>query len=209
MDHAPPRRHQARGLVTRARLIEATAQVVADKGYAHATTRAIAEVAGVAESTIYRHFETKHDLFFAAVLDRHREVVEALADLPARAGTATVAANVSAIVHALAGMRADLLPLEQAIQSDPELRSHREALVAGALSGGPDGPDELVARYVAAEQHLGRVRGDVDPGAVAITLLITLAGVALLPTGDGSEAFDQVLDTAISLIVDGLTAGCG
>jgi len=48
-----------RGEATRVRLIEATAQVVAEVGYANASTRAIAKAAGVAEGTIYRHFPNK------------------------------------------------------------------------------------------------------------------------------------------------------
>ena len=43
-----------RGEETRAKLIEATRQVVRDVGYAHASTRAIAHAAGVAEGTMGR-----------------------------------------------------------------------------------------------------------------------------------------------------------
>ena len=39
-----------RGVATRAKLIAATQDVVREIGYAHATTRAIAEAAGVASS---------------------------------------------------------------------------------------------------------------------------------------------------------------
>jgi len=58
----------ARGDRTQAKLIEATLAVVAEVGYARASTRAIAERAGVAEGTIYRHFADKTALFFAAAL---------------------------------------------------------------------------------------------------------------------------------------------
>ena len=74
----------ARGDRTRARLIEATTQVVAQVGYSRATTRAIADLAGVAEGTIYRHFPDKQHLFFAAVLERVKD------DKKIDAGAATV-----------------------------------------------------------------------------------------------------------------------
>ena len=64
-----------RGEQTRARLIDATRQVVREVGYAHASTRAIAEAAGVAEGTIYRHFQDKASLFFATVLESNGPVV--------------------------------------------------------------------------------------------------------------------------------------
>ncbi len=64
-----------RDKATRAKLIEATVSVVREAGYAHASTRAIAEAAGVSEGTIYRHFPDKASLFFAAVLESNAPVV--------------------------------------------------------------------------------------------------------------------------------------
>ena len=61
----------ARGERTRTKLIRATVEVAADVGYARATTKAIADAAGVAEGTIYRHYPDKRHLFFAAVFDRN------------------------------------------------------------------------------------------------------------------------------------------
>jgi AcrR family transcriptional regulator len=47
---------------TRARIIQAASRLFAEKGYAGATTRAIAEAAGVNEVTIFRHFGSKENL---------------------------------------------------------------------------------------------------------------------------------------------------
>ena len=54
-----------RGERTRARLIEATLSVVGEVGYARASTRAIADAAGMSEGALYRHFPDKAALFFA------------------------------------------------------------------------------------------------------------------------------------------------
>ena len=75
-----------RGITTRARLIAATVEVVREVGYAHATTRAIAQRAGVAEGTIYRHFPDKAALFFAAIFERNAALLEGLSGLADRAG---------------------------------------------------------------------------------------------------------------------------
>ena len=64
-----------RGEATRARLIEATRSVVREVGYAHASTRAIAQAAGVAEGTIYRHFPDKASLFLATVLESNAPII--------------------------------------------------------------------------------------------------------------------------------------
>ena len=54
---------------TRQRILQAAAQVFAEKGYARATTRALAAAAGVNEVTLFRHFGNKQNLF-AAVIER-------------------------------------------------------------------------------------------------------------------------------------------
>ena len=51
---------------TRDRLIRSAIEIVAESGLAAATTSAIAQRTGVAEGTLYRHFESKDDLLIAA-----------------------------------------------------------------------------------------------------------------------------------------------
>ncbi|MEV5652452.1 TetR/AcrR family transcriptional regulator [Nocardia sp. NPDC052254] len=74
----------------RRRLIEATAQIMRDEGYAAATSRRVAAVAGVKPALVYYYFPTMDDLFLAVVrggaeaaLARMREAVAA--DDPLRA----------------------------------------------------------------------------------------------------------------------------
>lgn len=52
---------------TRQRILAAAAQVFAEKGYARATTRGLANAAGVNEVTLFRHFGSKQGLFAAIV----------------------------------------------------------------------------------------------------------------------------------------------
>jgi AcrR family transcriptional regulator len=58
---------------TRARLLHAAAEVIRDGGWGSASVGAIAARAGVAAGTLYRHFDSKADLFlevFRAVSER-------------------------------------------------------------------------------------------------------------------------------------------
>jgi AcrR family transcriptional regulator len=80
-------------------------EVVREVGYVRATTRAIVDAAGVAEGTIYRHFAHKHELSFAAIFDRNAPIVEWVAGLPERAGTRTVAENLTECLERLASLR--------------------------------------------------------------------------------------------------------
>lgn len=61
---------ESRADETRQRIIEAAAQVFGEKGYARATTRALAAAAGVNEVTLFRHFGNKQGLF-AAVTEKY------------------------------------------------------------------------------------------------------------------------------------------
>jgi AcrR family transcriptional regulator len=73
---------------TRQRILMAAAQVFAEKGYARATTRALADAAGVNEVTLFRHFGNKQSLF-AAVIDEYA----------ASAMTATLAEQLTGDYH--------------------------------------------------------------------------------------------------------------
>jgi AcrR family transcriptional regulator len=52
---------------TRSRIIAAAAEIGSQVGYTKATTKAIADAAGVNEVTLFRHFGSKGNLFSAAV----------------------------------------------------------------------------------------------------------------------------------------------
>jgi AcrR family transcriptional regulator len=69
-----PTASTAPGAATRERLLRAAIAIVARDGMAAATTAAIAAEAGVAEGTLYRHFESKDDLLIAAYRQMKNEV---------------------------------------------------------------------------------------------------------------------------------------
>jgi len=196
-----------RGEATRARLIEATRSVVREVGYAHASTRAIAQAAGVAEGTIYRHFPDKASLFFAAVLESNAPVVAWVEALPARAGEDTVEANLTDAATRLAGLRDQIIPLELAIAADPELAAQRRQAMAAAGTSLPPGPPEAVAAYLAAEQRLGRIRADLDPREAAEVFLGMLFALGSMP-GLGDESLSPArIASAVRLLVRGLQPG--
>jgi AcrR family transcriptional regulator len=193
-----------RGEATRSRLIEATRTVVGEVGYAHASTRAIAQAAGVAEGTIYRHFSDKASLFFATVLESNAPIVAWVTTLPARAGEGTVEGNLTDAAVQLTSLRDQIMPLELAIAADPELAAQRRHAMAAAGTSLPPGPPEAIAAYVAAEQRLGRVRGDIDPREAAGILLGVLFALGTMPTiGDEGLSPDRVV-SAVRLMVRGI-----
>ncbi len=193
-----------RGDATRAKLIEATRTVVREVGYAHASTRAIAQAAGVAEGTIYRHFPDKASLFFAAILEANAPIVAWVTALPARAGEATVEENLIDAAVRLAGLRDQIIPLELAVAADPELAAQRRRAMAAAGPTLPPGPPEAVAAYLAAEQRLGRVRADLDPGEAAGVLLGALFALGSMPATGEERLIPARVASAIRIMVRGI-----
>jgi AcrR family transcriptional regulator len=60
----------------RYQIIEAAVSIFARKGYAAAGTAEIAAAAGVSEPTIYRYFDSKQELYIAALRRNAEEVME-------------------------------------------------------------------------------------------------------------------------------------
>jgi AcrR family transcriptional regulator len=68
---------------TRERLLAAARSVIEEGGYSAATVAAIAERAGVASGTLYRHFSSKEELFvelFRSVCDREVAAMRSAAE---------------------------------------------------------------------------------------------------------------------------------
>ena len=61
----------------RREIVTTAAQVFAEKGYAHTTTKDLAEAADMAEGTLYNYFEGKRDILLA-ILNEMRAPIDAL-----------------------------------------------------------------------------------------------------------------------------------
>ena len=193
----------ARGDRTRASLVAATKALVAEVGYHQVTTRAIAKRAGVADGTMYRHFPDKRSLFVATVLDSNRHIEDAMADLPSRAGTGTLGGTITECLVALSTLRGAVIPIEQALMSDPELLQQQSADADALSVESLGGPPQLLAAYLAAEQRQGRIRATVDTAALAVLLLAALFGLALSPLGRPGT-LEGVLAEAVDMLLEGV-----
>lgn len=196
-----------RGTDTRSALIRATTELVAEVGYHDATTRVIAERAGVAEGSIYRHFPDKRALFLAAVLEGQRTVTDWMAGLPARAGSRPVVDVLTDAFAQLSRLRESIVPLELAMAAEPDLQRHLGAAALADAVEGLGGPPHHLAEYLRAEQALGRVRTDLDPVRAAIMLLAALFGVQTSPLAAADGLDEPGLREFVTLLVQGVATG--
>jgi len=155
----------------RAHLLAAAHRVIAAKGLAAASTRAIAEEAGVSGGTLYNYFDNHTDLLAKAIAGRAATITRPIATLPTRAGRATVADNLAGFVRQAAVILDELVPALAAAFSDGDLLAavRRELAAVDPV----DDPARLVERYLLAERELGRVDAAADCRAAA-SLVVTI-----------------------------------
>src|SRR5689334_24116530 len=151
---------------TRQRLIDATIELLAEGGYAAATVNALTSRAGVAAGTLYRHFDSKEELF-----------AEIFRMLSGR--------EVAAMAEAGAGDAPPLDRLEGAIEAFAR-RALAEPRVAWALLAEPVDPlvdvERLEYRRRYRDLLAGNLRdaigrGDIPPADPEILAAAIVGGV--------------------------------
>lgn len=146
-------------------LLDAAHRVIATKGLAAASTRAIAEEAGVAGGTLHNYFGSHTQLLARAVVHHAASLMGPVAGLPSRAGRYTVADNLRYFARQAAGVLDQIVPALAATFSDTELLTAvRQELAVGDRM---NDPALLVERYLLAERELGRISRDADCRAAA------------------------------------------
>lgn len=184
---SPPRRRtqEERSATTRAALLDATIDCLAEYGYANLTTTRVVERAGVSRGAQVHHFPTKAELVSEAVMHlagkRIEEFLQTMPKLPRTEGK-----RVSRILDLIWEVHTGplfeaALELWVAARTDPELRASLTAVeqdVAQTVASvGPSlFPD------VAARPHF---ETDVDSAMAAIR------GLALLRFVDEPENVDR------------------
>jgi TetR/AcrR family transcriptional regulator len=135
----------------RTRLLNAAVRVFDRKGYAGASVREIAEMAGVTKPALYYHFGSKEGLLVAILSQADRELVEAMARGVARPGTAR--SRIAALCEDIYGLFEENVPVARVAHAvflgprdgappfDPtvfELRFRRaiEAIAADGIASG-------------------------------------------------------------------------
>ncbi len=163
-------KRKVESLGTRERMIEAAEKVMRERGLARSTTREIAREAGFSEGALYKHFDSKEELFLHVLAERLPSFVALSKELPGRVGVGTVEETLGEVARTSLAFFARGVPMFASIFSEPALLS-RHTQEIRRRGGGPHRANEAVAAYLRAEQRLGRVREDADPEAAAAMLL--------------------------------------
>src|SRR5260370_37519764 len=106
---------------TRARILDAAAQLLRDKGVSGTTTREIARAAGLSDAAIYSHFKSRGELLNALIpasLVDYRGSAEAFLK---RVGQGTIKGNLKFLMKLARDFYQDASPKIALILVEPEL----------------------------------------------------------------------------------------
>jgi len=189
----------------RQRILDATAQLLREKGVARLTTREIAQAADAAEGSITKNFGGKLGLL-TALLSSDLPELAAWRDTltPPTSRHEDLAAALTRAAAAAIAYYAASLPLIAGAVSDATLFQAYRATNA-ANGTGPRIAVEQMTGYLAAWQQHGVLDPAVDPGALALLFCGAaqlqawtdyLAGPDVLPCSR-ADRIDQVLGTLL------------
>lgn len=186
----------ARGLRTRAKLVEAAEEVFGELGWHDASIVKITEAAGVSQGTFYLYFSSKQEIFVELVRDLNRRVRQAMSE-GAAAGTTRAEKERGGFVgffRFTAEHPALYRVIRQAEFAAPEvLHEHYERIAEGYVAGLRDAMDA------------GEV-AEADPEVVAYALMAVgeMVGMRWILWGGHDEVPDDVLDEVFAFISRGL-----
>jgi AcrR family transcriptional regulator len=184
--------------VTDATMYDAALAVLAERGYAGATTRRIAAAAGINEVTLFRRFGDKRQLILAAI---HADISRLTNDGLAATGD----------------LEADLI---RVVEYYSDLYQHRDGLVGTLLLEGARDPDvaalikeplgamSRVGEIFATYQHAGQMVEEPPEFAVQ-ALLAPLLMVTLLRRVTSSEVAYPDVRTVVQHFLKGRRADNG
>ena len=180
------------GIATRQRLLAAARELIEDDGYGSASVAAVAERAGVASGTVYRHFESKAELFlevFRTVCAGEERAMLAAADDAGPAATDRLEAVLATFARrALQNRRLAWALLAEPV--DPLVDAERLAY------------RKRYARVVARELQAAIDAGEIPAQDVAFTAAVLVGGcgealVGPLSSVDNSDRVVAAIQTFV------------
>jgi AcrR family transcriptional regulator len=179
---------------TRDRLMRAAIRIVARDGLAAATTAAIAKEAGVAEGTLYRHFESKDALLIAAYQQIKSEVfLSAASDADRHAPPPE-------------RLKRTWLAIYRAYRADRDAFLFRQRFMESALAAREGGEAARAVAEMAAELHKdGIASGDFKSLPTDLLTNLFLAPISYLLKVEikGRRWTDKELGAAAEAVLAG------
>lgn len=184
------------------RLVEATRELLWERGYVGTSPKAIQQRAGAGQGSMYHHFTGKSDLALAAVRRTAEELRAAAGTSLDRPGTAyeRIAGYLLRERDVLRGCPVGRLTMDPDVIADDRLRAPVDETLHW-LRG-------RLAEIVEQGQARGELSGALVPADIAATIVATLQGGYVLARASGSTAaFDAAVRGVLSLLDPSAASG--
>lgn len=194
-----------------ARIFNAAVEIFAKKGYSAATTKDIAQAAGVAEGTIFHYYKTKNHIL-SAITKKFMEImgnviIRPVEDLLKNAGDK----DLKQLLHDLMVERMDMVnklyPVASVVVTEVLFREDLRQTIH----------DKFITRILksfkefhAAVAAKGLIRSDVPAEAilrsVVANIMLFIAQHKLFPRESTKEEMEKEFDTVFDIILNGIAA---
>ncbi|MEO0513241.1 MAG: TetR/AcrR family transcriptional regulator [Planctomycetota bacterium] len=196
------------GSERRDQLLRVAAELFAEHGYARTTTAELARAAGVTEPIIYRHFQSKHDLFVALIRATGERTIELWSE--ALEGAASTEERVSRLLGS------------NVMVNDEQGRAAYRVIIQGVTEAGhPETRAAIeehfntlhafLSKEIAAGQAEHRIWTRFDADLIAWVLIDVALGYGLLEAlrvrGHGHAAGESVQSVVRRLLLPRVGGG--
>ena len=196
---AATRKLTAKGRATRARIVEAAAELVFAHGVARTGIDDVRARAGVSASQLYHYFTDKDDLVRAVIayqtdgiLDAQQPLLDHLDSFEALERWRDLLVGLQEQRHCVGGCPIGSIAAELA-DGDPEARAD--------LAAGFERWESPIRAGLARMRDRGELRADADTDALALALLAALqGGLVLTQTRRSTEPLRTALDAMLTHI---------
>jgi AcrR family transcriptional regulator len=185
----------------RRQIIEAASHCFAREGFHRATMQDIVRQAKLSPGAIYRYFDSKHAIIQAIADERHVRERRLIAAARAAADTGAILRGLVRTFFGALGDPAERKRRRLGIQTWAE--ALRNPQVLKTVRSGVDEPRAMFAEVVRQAQRRGEVPSNVDPDAVARTMIALFHGFILQQAWDPSTAIEPyvaVIEAAINAL---------
>lgn len=183
---------------TQERLIEATRELLWDRGYVGTSPKAIQQHAGAGQGSMYHHFTGKPDLALAAIRRTAEELWAGAEEVLSAPGSPyeRIEAYLRRERDVLRGCPVGRLTMDPDVIASDELRAPVDETL--------DRLRECLAGIVEEGKERGQFAPSLDGEEIAATILATVQGGYVLARASGSPAaFDSGVRGLLALLTPG------
>lgn len=201
------KKKQSKAEISRDKVLAAAVQVFSEKGYAGATMREVARVAGLSAGSLYYYFSSK-ELMMEAVINVSinnvsKTVLNAIAVQPPSASYAEkIKVAIKAHLRVILTSGANAVISRYLWMQIPDEMKRKHFIAQSAY-------EEFWLNLLSAAQKAGEIRGDLDV-RLARTIILSAINSALDWYRPDGKSVDEIAETYFKIISDGIvTAEAG